>query len=442
MFPRKPTDIEIPTRNDKDVDAETQEGWSESEWSAISLNSKESKSYEKIPDKTRIHDNKSWWRRIVSKVGMYLTPINIVAFGITFIGATIELLRIREKANDPGWYSISKEHAEEIKSCLSEYMPKASWGEALSTLFLDDWWSWEIIGWACAVGLPVLILVSASEKYKIYQKIQDMLCERKEKRTICQLEPNAENLATSLNKILSEAQEDVDDLKNRILSVLNQPSSIENSTDNDRRISIIDNNLQEILGRNNMSREQIIAAIMAAIKPYTKEENDAPIAFDEIQNAIPAKTVWRNSYKEILFTITPKIGLNFSFLFFALYELIVGNHYAKKYVHVVPVILDQLKHDPKYRFFDRACLDVISRALATDKIYNINAKLVSLLVPAIVILVVETCVVSPKLIKRFRGSTSEEEIRLMEDAKLTYGTDEHDVNNDEPNQHLNLDVLP
>ena len=302
-------------------------------------------------------------------------------------------------------------------------MPKASWGEALSTLFLDDWWSWEIIGWACAVGLPILILVSASEKYKIYQKIQDMLCERKEKRTICQLEPNAENLATSLNKILSEAQEDVDDLKNRILSVLNQPSSIENSTDNDRRISIIDNNLQEILGRNNISKEQIIVAIMAAIKPYSKEENYAPIVFDKIQNVISAKTVWGNSYKEILLTITSKIGLNFSFLFTALYEFSVGNHYAKKYRHIIPSILNQQEHD--HPFWDKDCLNVISHAIATDRIYNINAKLVSLLVPAIIILGVGVYVVLPKF-KCIRGSDikKEEKTRLIEGAETTYRTHE------------------
>jgi hypothetical protein len=383
----------------------------------------------------------NWWKRVANKVSMWLTPVNILGFGTTLIGTTVEFFLIRNKANNPEWYRISKEHAEEIKSCLSEYMPKASWGEALSTLFLDDWWNWEIVGWACAVGLPILAIVIASEKYKTYQNIRNMLGEREMKRTI-QLKPNVENLAISLNKILLDAQDDVDDLKTRILSVLNPPSSIKNSTDNDGWcISTIDHNLQEILGRNNMSREQIIEAIMAAIKPYTKEENDATIGFDEIQNVISAKTVWRNSYKEILLTITPKIGLNFSFLFIALYEFSVGNHYAKKYRHIIPSILNQQEHD--HPFWDKDCLNVISRAIATDKIYNINAKLVSLLVPTIIILGVGAYVVLPKFIKWIRSNDEEEKMKLLEGTESIYGTNKQkgeDENNQDSGYELN--VLP
>ncbi len=362
----------------------------------------------------------NWWRKIARKVSTWLTSLNTVAFGTTLIGTIIKFLLTWNKANNPEWYGITHEHAEEIKPCLIEYMHKASWGEALSTLSLDDWWSWEIVGWACAVCLPTLIIVTVSEKYDAYQKVRKMLYESVKERKTCQLESDTvENLTSSLEGVFSQTFKNIDEYQRAIGSQvkLTNEQNIKTSMHN------INYFAEESITLINQGKQQIPGIIDEAIEQLPDEENNDLPPLDEIQNIISAKTVWRNSYKSILLTITPQTGLNFSFLFFALYELIIGNHYAKKYMLIVPVIFNQLKHD--YRFLDHACLDVMSRAMATEKSYNTNAKLVSLLVPAIIILGVGIYVVLPKFTKWIRRSDNEEETRLIEGTETTYGTGRH-----------------
>ncbi|KPJ67268.1 MAG: hypothetical protein AMJ43_05225 [Coxiella sp. DG_40] len=367
----------------------------------------------------------NWWRRIAKKATTWLTPINTVVFGISFIGAIVKVLLTWNKANNPAWYGITHEHAEEIKPCLTEYMPEASWGEALSTFFTDDWWSWEIVGWACAVGLPVLIMVIAFEKYNAYQRVRDMLFQRKLEKTMIQLDSVSEkNLIYRLSTIPLTINAQVSEYREAIKELLAKINDIDINTIT-YNIKYYLRQLKTFIESNN---NQIPNEIGNAIEEWLEnEENNTFPVPDEIQSTISAKTVWRNSYKEILLIITPKIGLNFSFLLIALYELTVGNHYAKKYVRIVPDILDQLKHNPNYRHFNKDCLDVISRALATNKVYNINTKLISLLVPAIIITGIGVYVVLPKFTKWIRGSDNEEEMRLIEGTETTYGTQQEPI---------------
>ncbi|KPJ67271.1 MAG: hypothetical protein AMJ43_05240 [Coxiella sp. DG_40] len=363
-----------------------------------------------MPDDTK----NSWWRKFISKIDAWLTPINIVAFGATFIGTILEFFLTMKEANNPRWYGISKEHADEIMSCLNKYMFKAGWGEAVSTLFLDSWWSWEIVSWACAIGLPILVTTIAFEKYNAYERAWNAIYEREKKEKIHQLESYAEqNLIRELTENLSIYEVEMAQLAQQQVSTIIR--NLEISPQN-----TIEKIFQDWFYRIKQYKDQAPQDLQEIIDRWIEQEEKSITGYEidnEIQNKISAKTVWRNSYKEILLTITSKNRLNFSFLFFTLYQWFIENHYAKKFRYIIPVILHQLEHDPKYEDFDKDCLKVISSAIATDTIYNIKTLLVILLIPCVATLGIGVCVALPKFVRwPCEISDVEENKKLIEET--------------------------
>lgn len=465
MFPKNTADIEIPDKDSVSVGANTEAGWfsvqlnsddqeddaeTKSGWSTES--DVEILATRPIPcDDTK---NKGWWGRIASKVGMWLTPTNIATFGITCTVSIVKLFRIREEANNPAWYGINKEHADEIRSCLSEYMSEASWGEALSTFFLNDRLRWEIIAWVFTFGLPTLLIVFASDKYKIYKEAWNMEYEEKKNAKNQQLEFfTQEQLIFKINKTVLRCMNRAANLTHKVTepktyllqNVINDASETQSESDKDNTSETLSLQSTDI---DDASEIQLSSQIKIdtvnppdqEFHPIVKLQMEVPKTLEklfddqikqmeqtqhqideETANEISVGKVWRNSYKTILLAIKPKTVLNFSIFTLTIYLWFVEKYYANKFKDVVPDIFSHQKDI--HPFWDTACLEVMARALATKEIYNIKTMLISFLVPAIINSGVALFAL-PTLskFKRIRRNDNEEETKLLEDAKTTYGT--------------------